>query len=261
IATVNLGFDTTGLGYAQNGITLSDYALMIDKDGDGDFNSGPIGFFNASRSAGSVIYFDGVYLPNAAVFTIVTLKRSLNLPAVWLGFSATASGVNALLQWKTAEEINVDYYLVEHSFNAVSYTAVGRVAANNTTGENNYAMTDYALSAGTHYYRIRRVDKDGKTALSSTRAVKIASNEANIKLWPNPATGATLLLSLSSQQPGSTSLQLRSADGKLLLQKSISLVTGNNQLTLDIAQLPAGIYLLQLPLNNDFITQKFIRQR
>ena len=260
VAAVRLSFDTSGLGYAPVAM-LSNYALMIDNDGDGDFSTGSISFFNANSSSGKLIYFDGVTLSDGIVFTIVTLKASVNLPATWLGFTAAVNNGNALLQWKTSEEINVDYYLVERSLDGVNYIAAGQVRAHNSTGVNNYTFTDPSILTGIHYYRIRRVDKNGTTALSSTRSIKISARLADVLVRPNPVAGSELSLSLTASQLSKTSLQLKSADGQLILQKEVTLVTGNNQLQLDIAALPAGVYLLQLQLNNELISRKFIRQR
>ncbi|HTL07671.1 MAG TPA: hypothetical protein VL307_05420, partial [Chitinophagaceae bacterium] len=213
VGAVNLSFDTTGLGVQQGGSVVNNYALMIDNDGDGDFNTGTLSFFTATSASGKKINFNGVTLNNNVVFTILTFKLSSALPAIWLGFTAEAVNGNALLNWKTSDEINVDRYIVEHSFNGVSYSVIGSVTANNNTGVNNYSFTDNNLASGIHYYRIRRIDKDGKSEYSVIKSVKVTVSGANVVVRPNPVTGSTLVLAISVQQTSKTSVQIMSVDG------------------------------------------------
>ena len=72
-----------------------------------------------------------------------------------------------------SDEMNVDRYSVEHSFNGVSFSAVAAVTANNNTGVNDYGFTHTNQAAGMHYYRIRRIDKDGRSEYTDIKSVKI----------------------------------------------------------------------------------------
>jgi Secretion system C-terminal sorting domain len=183
------------------------------------------------------------------------------LPAVWLGFTAEAVNGNGVLNWKTSDEINVDRYTVEHSFNGVSFSAVGTVAANNNTGVNNYNFTDAGLAAGNHYYRIRRTDKDGKSEYSDIKTIKIVTAGANVQIRPNPVAGSTLIVGVSVQQSSKTSLQVMAVDGKIMMQQNVNLTTGNNIVNINIGSVPPGIYLLRVQLNDGIVIKKFIRER
>ncbi|MEO5684069.1 MAG: T9SS type A sorting domain-containing protein [Chitinophagaceae bacterium] len=261
VGAVDLSFDTTGMANQAGGSIVNNYALMIDNDGDGNFSTGTVTFFNATSASGKKINFSGVTLNNNVAFTILTLKSSNLLPAIWLGFTAEAVNGNALLNWKTSDEMNVERYAVEHSFNGVSFSIVGSVNANNNSGENKYTFTHNGLAAGVHYYRIRRIDKDGNSGYSDVKTVRITTNGANVQIRPNPVMGATLVLAVSVQQSSKTMVQVMGADGKVILQKNISLFAGNNLVNLDVANVPTGIYMVQLLLSDEVVTKKFIRQR
>ncbi|HTE12358.1 MAG TPA: T9SS type A sorting domain-containing protein [Chitinophagaceae bacterium] len=260
VGAVDISFDTTGLGNQTGGAIVNNYALLIDNDGDGNFNNNTLSFFNATSASGKKINFSGVTLNNGVVFTILTFKAAAALPAVWLGFTAEAVNENALLNWTTSDEMNVDRYVVEHSFNGVGFTATGSVTANNNTGINKYTFTDIGLAAGVHYYRIRRLDKDGKGEYSETKTVKIPAAGANVQVRPNPVVGSTLALSVTVQQSSKTTIQIMSVEGKVMLQQKINMSTGNNLVNLDIATIPSGIYLVQVQLSDEVVTKKFIRQ-
>jgi len=261
VGQVDLSFDTTGIASLSGGSTLTNYMLMIDNDGDGNFNNGTLSFFTATGVTNKQLNFSGVTLNNGVVFTIITNRLSSALPAVWLGFTVTAVNGNALLNWKTGDEINVDHYVVEHSINGVNFTAIGSVTAANNSGINNYSFTQDGLTAGTHYYRIRRVDKDGDSGYSDIKSIKITATSANVQVRPNPVTGATLELAITAQQNNQTMVRVMSADGKLLVQQAANLAAGSNFVHLTIGSVPPGIYLVQVQLSGEIITKKFIRQR
>jgi len=256
---VNISFDTTGLG-RQAGVAVNSYALLISASGDDTYH-GTLSFFAATGVSGKKILFSGVTLANGAVFTILTNNVNLTLPAVWLGFTAQAVNGNALLNWKTSDEINVDRYTVEHSFNGISFSAIGSVAANNSTGENNYSFTDAGLAPGIHYYRIRRTDKDGKSEYSDIKSVKTTTSGANVQVRPNPVVGSTLVLAVSVQQSSKTSIQVMGVDGKVIVHQNLNLATGNNLVNVNIASVPPGIYLVQVQLSDEVVTKKFIKER
>ena len=261
IGPVDLSFDTTGIASLSGGSTLSNYMLMIDNDGDGNFNTGTLSFFTATGVTNKQLNFSGVTLNNGVVFTIITNRLSSALPAVWLGFTATVVNGNALLNWKTSDEINVDHYVVEHSLNGLNFTAAGSVMAANHSGTNNYSYTHDGPAAGTHHYRIRRVDKDGSSGYSDIKTIKITSSGANVQVRRNPVSGAALVLSVTAQQNSETMVRIMSADGKTLVQQRENLAAGTNFVHLNITPVPPGIYLVQVQLNGEIITKKFIRQR
>ncbi|GAC1426007.1 MAG: hypothetical protein NVSMB7_02520 [Chitinophagaceae bacterium] len=260
VGPATLSFDTTGLGNQAGGAIVNKYALLISNSGDTTYPN-PVSIFTATGASGKKISFAGVTLNNGAVFTIITNNLNVALPAVWLGFTAEAVNGNAVLNWKTADEINVDRYTVEDSFNGISFTAVGSLAANNFTGENKYTFTDNGLAPGIHYYRIRRTDKDGKSEFSDIKSVKITTTGGNIQVRPNPVTGAALVLTVSVQQSSKTNVQVMSADGKVIVHQNVNLSTGNNIINVNISSVPPGIYLVQVLLSNELVTKKFIKER
>lgn len=205
--------------------------------------------------------FSGVSLPDDAAFTIITNNVSVALPAVWLGFTAEPVSGNGLLKWKTSDEINVATYSVEHSFNGVSFTTVGMVAANNNTGVNNYSFVHPDLAAGIHYYRIRRTDKDGKFEYSDIKSIKITTSGANVQVRPNPVVGPNLVLAVSTQQSSKTTIQVAGVDGKVIITQNANLTSGNNLLNINVGTVPPGIYLVRVQLADEMITRKFIKQR
>lgn len=261
VGAVNVSFDITGLT-VSGGNTLTNYTLLIDNDGDGNYSTGTQTVKNATSISGSKINFSNVTLNHNVVFTFVTLAPAGGpLPATWLSFTAEAQDGSATLSWKTADEINVSNYVVEHSFNGVDYLEVGTVTANNTTGINTYNFNHSGLTAGTHYYRIRRVDIDGKSGYSVVKTIKIAKGGSNVQIKQNPVTGTTLFLSIASQQSTRAAISIINVEGKTVLLQNTGIGAGNNNLNINLGVMADGIYLLRVQIGEEVITQKFVKAR
>jgi uncharacterized repeat protein (TIGR01451 family) len=167
------------------------------------------------------------------------------LPVVLTAFTASAvQNRDAQLSWTTASEVNSASFNIERSFDGVSFTKVGQVAAKGTTAlASTYAFTDAAVAArttGAVYYRLKQVDLDGTSTYSPVRTVsftKVAS--LALSLYPNPAQYATGLD--LSQLPASASYQVQLLDATGRLVRSAT-VSGGQVQPLDLHELATGTY-------------------
>jgi predicted esterase len=259
VGPVNISFDIAGLT-VSGGSTTGNYSILIDNDGDGNFTTGTQSFKNASSIDGSKINFTGVTLNNNVVFTFVTQAPAARpLPATWLSFTVETDGSNAALSWKTADEVNVNNYVVEHSTNSIDYAEVGTVSANNTSGVNAYNFEHNGLAEGTHYYRIRRVDFDSKFGYSIVKTVKIAKKGANVEIRPNPVTGKTLLLGITTQQSTRAAISVINVEGKTMVQQNTALAAGTNRVNINLGVIADGVYMLRVQMGEEVVTQKFVK--
>lgn len=120
-------------------------------------------------------------------------------PANLQSFVASRQGAGALLQWKTLVEVNTQKFVVEKSFNATDFTAVGEVpASGNSNTVNTYQLTDNNLYKGINYYRLRIVRADGSYQYSPVVLLDASDNELLITIYPNPASAVLNVLTSSS---------------------------------------------------------------
>jgi len=90
------------------------------------------------------------------------LTDASTLPVVLLSISATFIQTGVRVNWQTAHEINPDYYIVERSPDAISFTPIGRQQPrSNSSSTKSYSFIDTALHQGSNYYRIKMIEKDG----------------------------------------------------------------------------------------------------
>ena len=162
------------------------------------------------------------------------------LPIELLLFDASAQQRTALLQWKTASELNNHFFTLERSLDGHAWEEIGEVlGAGNSTTTLAYDFVDdnpyYPLS----YYRLKQTDFDGASAYSAMRAVYFTEPEVSFGLYPNPSEGmVNIQLSLEDDAP--LYYEVFGIDGKLTERSLVE----NKSISLN--HLPAGLYTLAL---------------
>jgi len=122
------------------------------------------------------------------------------LPLRLASFSAVKQNETALLQWQTADEINTSHFEIEHSPNGVSFRKIGLIHAADNSGTHYYDFIDHAPAAGTNYYRLKQVDRDGRFTYSSIVTVAFEKEAAVIVVSPNPAVNTITIKYTGNQQ-------------------------------------------------------------
>ncbi len=254
-----LSFDVTGLTLT-GGATASNYRLMIDDDGDGDYNTGTQTFVTPSNFTGNKLTFTNVTLANNVVFTIITQGSSVLLPALWRDFSVNLQNTKAILTWTTSDEADVDYYTVEYSLNGSSYVSLSSIPAKNSGGINTYTFAQENLPAGARYYRIRRVDKNHNYALSQILKVQVGGIITKLALNTNPITRERIEFNVNATQNENAVIRIIDISGRILVQQNKGVRTGTNAISTSLPHMLPGMYFLQVRLANETLTRKFIKQ-
>ncbi|WBA40868.1 T9SS type A sorting domain-containing protein [Hymenobacter canadensis] len=165
------------------------------------------------------------------------------LPVTLVAFSAARTQDAVHCEWKTASELNNDYFAVERSADGREFVKIGTVAGRGTTAQSTtYSYLDQQPLNGLAYYRLRQTDLDGTYQYSPIVAVTGCATCADalqtLALAPNPGTGVFRVLDANGQ-PAAVTGTVHNTLGKVVQQLS-------GQSTLDLQAQPAGIYLLKL---------------
>jgi hypothetical protein len=193
----------------------------------------------------------GLESAGTATYTIPVVPGGVALGVKLEQFSASAIGGNAVLNWRTASEINNDHFDVERSTDGRSFTAIARIKGNNTTtGAHAYTYTD-ALVANTVYYRLRQADIDGTTSYSNIITVKTNNlSDRNTTVYPNPFTDR-LQIMIVSEKEETVQLTVSDVTGRQLVSQAVRINEGQQVISIDnTISLPAGMYLLQVQKEN-----------
>jgi hypothetical protein len=199
--------------------------------------------------------------------TLTVSNTSQPLPVSLVAFTAERLGVDGLLKWTTASELNNAYFQVESSTDGTTFQPLGRVAgAGISSHTHSYQFTDAGLAryaAPLVYYRLRQVDASGASAYSPVRTVQVPTPAGwLVQVYPNPsASPAPLTLLLQTERSGEVQLTLHDALGRLVAQQAAQVSAGTTTLPLAAgAGLATGVYMLHVRQGEQQQVLKLVRQ-
>lgn len=166
------------------------------------------------------------------------------VPVTFSLFNVVCEDKAAVINWQTASESNSNFFEIQRSTNGRDWATIGKQnAAGQSNSLHNYHYTDQSIAASAKiFYRIKSIDFDGKenfTVIHSTTC----GLEGNWQVWPNPVQHQ-IHISLSSDGVYKTSIHLLDSKGSQIRQWNKELQRGNNQIELNIQDLPSGAYHL-----------------
>jgi poly(beta-D-mannuronate) lyase len=187
--------------------------------------------------------------PNAISYSYSYSTGSI-LPVQLQNFTAAYRNNKVQLLWQVGNETNVLRYEVERSSDARTYNKVTSVLA---TGMLHYSAEHSVVAAGKNFYRLKIIDRDGKTAYSQVRMIN-NSNKTEVNLYPNPAHHF-FMIDLGRSETATVELRIVNATGIMVRHQKVN-VTGI--VKMEIKDLPAGNYQLQIvEKNNSFVSRSF----
>ncbi|MEO6232618.1 MAG: zinc-dependent metalloprotease [Ferruginibacter sp.] len=191
-----------------------------------------------------LIYVDGK-ISTKASFTLIL--NGTVLPVTLVDFKGSMLNKKVNLNWKTTSEINSKEFVVEKSFDGLTFTTFGSIAAKGSSAvENNYGLTDDRPYSDFTFYRLKIVDKDGKFGYSAIVKVKTPKRALVInRIFPNPTTGK---LNLQIVADGRKNLTLQAFDilGKKVADFRLQVDQGFNEKPVSVNALASGTYFLQV---------------
>jgi len=185
-----------------------------------------------------------------ADFSRWTLSSPGNpLPVRFLLFNVTCKDNNVLINWKTAQELNSSHFEIQKSNDAIHFTSIGSIpAAGNSSVEKSYAYTDYSASANIAFYRIAEFDINGN--VSYTSILKNQCGQTDIfNVWPNPVQNK-LFINISTAGHDDINVKIFDSKRALVKQQHNKLLPGNNQFSIEVANLSPGSYHVLATWNN-----------
>ena len=197
------------------------------------------------------------------VFTYIIQDNDTPLPVELISFDATNENNTVSLDWKTASEIDNDFFSVERSSNGVDFFEIGQVAGNGTTNElQTYNFVDKSPLNGVSYYRLRQVDYDGAFEYSNVADVSIALANFAFNVYPNPIENHRAIIEMRNVGEGDASISVYNSVGKVVLNKTVAL-NPNQSLKYDLElerNTPTGIYIVEVRSGKNRYIRKVVIQ-
>ena len=180
------------------------------------------------------------------------------LPVELAIFTAEVVKGQVQLRWATASEQNSAAFVIERSAQGETYQAVRELSAQgNSTSTTVYAAADAQPLAGTSYYRLRQVDRDGAVAYSPVVKVSVVPGTLPILAYPNPATDRLFLDLTAAAVAEPCAVRVLSLAGQLVRTETL---TGGRVQEMALVGLPVGLYLLQVRTAQGSTVQRIEKQ-
>lgn len=169
------------------------------------------------------------------------------LPVSIAFFTATASGHEALLQWRTVLEENNKGFAIERSADGSNWMDIGFVNSKadqgNSHEELDYTFTDNTPLQGPGYYRLKQVDADSRFQYSTVRML-VFSSDNGVIIYPNPVKDQLHIVMPGNAVNHSVKLEMINAIGQSVYSRNQEHAAKEEWLP--VSHLPAGMYFLKI---------------
>ena len=193
---------TTVVGVAPAGYIWTSTTVIADVQGwltDPATNFGWIVIGNESISQ-TAKRFGSRQNPTFAQQPKLSITYISTVPVVLTSFSAKETTTGALLTWQTAQEINNDFFSVQHSLDGINFSRIGKVRGNgNKPDVSNYQFKHEGVTPGRHFYRLAQTDISGKVQFSDIKTINISKQSFLLQVSPNPVHDKIILTSSLAQ--------------------------------------------------------------
>jgi hypothetical protein len=123
----------------------------------------------------------------------ITVFFNIILPIKLLSFSLQKNQASIRLNWATAEESNMDHFVIERSENGRDFTGIGSMPTRNQLSQNNYSFDDKQPLKNISYYRLKMVGATGDATYSKIIPVRFNGTGTAVSLYPVPWHRGTTL--------------------------------------------------------------------
>ncbi len=180
------------------------------------------------------------------------------LPVKLVSFSAHVDDDRVLLNWKTATEVNNDFFEVQRFVALEEIMTLGKVPGNGTTTElHTYQFIDSSPLNGISFYRLKQVDFDGKCEYSKIVSADFSASNI-IQVFPNPGSGIELGIYMGVDEiPVYISVQDVRGSEVISFSPQSDASSSMQMIKFDTPLSP-GVYIIQIKSNSHITTRKWI---
>ena len=191
-----------------------------------------------------------------------TNAGSSPLPIELVSFSAQLKNDIVEINWKTASEMNNDYFTIERAIDIEHFEQILSHDGQGTSKElNHYKVMDSSPLYGRSYYRLKQTDFDGKFTYSDVRMIDYEGPAfATLTAFPNPVNTATFTLKIEGLKEASdVPVQILNLQGQKVFETVVNIRTPGI-ITMEISRdnFPSsGLYIIKAG-NTLYLTKKIV---
>lgn len=218
----------------------------------------------------SELYFGTVYYWSVRAFNIFDTTAWMPIRSIKTIDSVTiktpannSTSVSTLTSFTWAELEGIQNYVLQYDTSA---TFSNPTEENISSGTLTFTPDDELLTYTTYYWRMKAQSSIDETNWNNAWSFTTGSgygkdeltlNKYSVSLFPNPCKGK-LNININSQNIGNIYIELSNILGQVLINKTIKVTTGNNDIQIEMDNLSNGIYLIKVQNTTSTYTRKII---
>ena len=233
-----------------------------------DFNNNTLPYSAGSTQAAFVnMSVPGLYKFEFAVTnqnndvgrdTLTITRLGSVLPVSYAYIKGSSAGGKNTVSWATATEVNSDHFDIMRSSDGADFTRLGAVSAHGGATQVEYSFDDNNAPAGTSYYRLAQVDKDGHTTLSKIISINNRRAAIYVEHYPNPVH-ESLTVTVQGINNGSLHMVIADMQGKTILQQQWQKDQSLFKKAVNVASLQNGVYQIIITVGQDKQVSSFVK--
>ena len=185
------------------------------------------------------------------------------IPLDLVDFSVKKEKNNAVVTWRTANEIAVSHFEVEKSSDGKTFSSIAEIKARNTADVNDYVFTDNTPLSKIQYFRLKMVDVDGRITFSKIVSLtNDGTKNHSLKIYPSVSKD---FLTIETTTQTAATLTFVDLLGRVVWRKDIQpyVSTASDAVLthkLSISDFPNGLYSVILTDKDGKLVGKFVKQ-
>jgi Secretion system C-terminal sorting domain/Carbohydrate binding domain len=234
---INALMQNSGFGTPDNTIAGTFYGVTLTNT----WAQYVVTFSNNSSNAFRPVFQFGYDVGTYSVDNVEFFEGA-PLPVDLLSFQANASKNKTVgLNWQVADEKRIKAYSIERSAEGQKFSAIGSVAAQNSSTQTSYAFNDENPLKGINYYRLKINEEDGTFKYSKVQSIRTGASSKAL-IYPNPTSDYIQV----KNTEGVESVEIFDISGR-----SVRQFLNNASSQLDISSLPKGVYQVAIKANGE----------
>jgi hypothetical protein len=181
----------------------------------------------------------------------------------FLDFSGKVIRQKAEIKWQVSQELTLDHFNLQRSFNGSDFQTITSPAAKGrTTGVNHYSYSDASVSGVGEkiYYRLQCVDRDGNVSYSSILPLQVREHRLALTIMSSGAIREEMNLNISGIEQENAKLFITNQSGVIVKQQSITLFNGSFIQPVDVSGISKGMYFVSIRTANGILKERFIKK-
>ncbi|WP_315814892.1 PA14 domain-containing protein [Paraflavitalea speifideaquila] len=147
------------------------------------------------------------------------------LPVTIIDWNAKAINTNNVaLNWKTAEAVNFDHFLIQKSTDGQQFREIAKVTAKTDGLLQTYSYTEQQVKSAKVWYRLAMVDKDGSIRYSTIVAVSLQQPDA-IRVFPTIIESKQVFIE-ANKRMNRVMIELVDMNGRIVQSEQRTLTAG-----------------------------------